>query len=216
MIGSGSRSLRSSGVGSSGSGALGSMWRRRLGLWLPALLFFLLNVGAFLLYRSSYADKTAGLEGRIRGREGELASLRERSDEVARLVGQANQRRDQLQELYRDRFSTRRERLTQIIEEVRELADQAGLEPQAISYPEEEIAGYALVERSFVFNVEGSYQQLRRFVNFMELSPSFLALRKIQMAGDPGAPGADLRINLTLSTLFADETLAGTAGEGES
>ncbi len=190
-----------------------TMWRRRLGSWLPALLFFLLNVGAHMVYRLSYADETAGLESRIATREGELASLSQRRAELDALVTQARLNQEQIEELYRERFSTRRRRLTKITAEIRQLAGQAGLEPQSISYPEEEVDGYSLVERSFVFSVEGSYQQLRRFVNFLELSPSFLALRRVSLVGTSGGSEELLRMNLTMSTLFVrDDALPPVRG----
>ena len=182
-----------------------SIWRRRLWLWLPALLFFLLNVAAYGIYRTSYADQTAGLESRIATREGELASLSERRAELEALVTQARLNKEQIEELYSERFSTRRRRLTRMTAEIRELAGQAGLEPKNISYPEEEVDDYSLIERSFVFSVEGSYQQLRRFVNFLELSPSFLALRRVTLNGMAGGSETEVRMSLTMSTLFTQD-----------
>ncbi len=182
-----------------------SMWRRRVWLWVPALLFFLLNVGAYGVYRTSYADQTAGLESRIATREGELESLSERRGELDALVTQARLNQEQIEDLYRDRFSTRRQRLTRATAEIRELAGQAGLEVRSIAYPEEEVEGYSLIERSFIFSVEGTYQQLRRFVNFLEISPSFLALRRITLSGTSGGSEELLRMSLTMSTLFAEE-----------
>ncbi len=182
-----------------------SIWRRRLWLWLPALLFLLLNVVAFGIYRFSYADQTAGLESRIATREGELASLSKHRAELEALVTQARLNKKQIEELYSERFSTRRRRLTRMTAEIRELAGQAGLEVNNISYPEEEVDGYSLIERSFVFSVEGSYQQLRRFVNFLELSPSFLALRRVTLTGMAGPDEDTLRMSLTMSTLFTQD-----------
>ena len=76
--------------------------------------------------------------------------------------------------------------------------------PQAINYPEEEIADFHLVERSFVFTVEGTYQQLRTFINFLELSPSFLILKEVTVT--PASTTSNrLVLNLELATLFAEE-----------
>jgi hypothetical protein len=107
-------------------------------------------------------------------------------------------------EFYRERLSTRRQRLTQVTEEVKSLARRAGLDPRSITYPEEPIEGFAVVERKFVFSVDGSYAELRNFINFLELSPSFLTLKKVELAGDRRG-GGELSISLELATLFAVE-----------
>lgn len=180
------------------------VWRQRLGLWLPALLFFLANVLALAFYRLNYAGESAGLALRLQEREEQLASLQEERRGREELLAQAEANRRQVEELYRERFATRRQRLTQVSEEVKSLARRAGLAPQTISYPEEVIEDFQLVQRSFVFTVQGNYQQLRTFINFLELSPSFLTLKEVTLSGTAAGP-TNLSISLTLATFFATE-----------
>jgi len=87
--------------------------------------------------------------------------------------------------------------------EVLSLARRAGLEPEVLAYPEQEIEDYGLIKRSFVFSVSGTYLELRKFVNLLELSDSFLTLEDASMTQDP--KGSELRMSLRLSTLFAKE-----------
>jgi hypothetical protein len=185
--------------------ARGEIWRRNLRLWLPALLFFLLGLGALVFYRLNYAGESAGLERRLEERSRQLAALQAERAEKEHLVDRAEVNRRRVEEVYQERFATRRQRLTRVIDEVKSLARRAGLSPQAITYPEEAIEELALVERSFEFTVEGTYQQLRTFINFLELSESFLILKQVELSGaGSNRPGA-LRISLTLSTLFSQE-----------
>ena len=67
----------------------------------------------------------------------------------------------------------------------------------------------------------GELPKLRKFINLLELSDSFLTLEEVtlsegtaaqpgrpgrgSMAPVPQTPGSELRINLTLSTLFAKD-----------
>jgi hypothetical protein len=101
---------------------------------------------------------------------------------------------------YQDRLSTESARLTRIIAEVKELASRAGLSPSQITYPSEPLEDYGLRRRGFVFQVDGTYADLRKLVNLLELSDSFLTLEKVDLSG---ADGGRLRIQLRLSTLFA-------------
>lgn len=195
----------------------GEIWWRHLRLWVPALAFFLAGLGALAFYRLNYAGESAGLERRLEDRERQLATLVAERQEREHLVDRAEVNRLQVEELYQQRFATRQQRLTRVIEEVKSLARRAGLAPHAITYPEEAIEEFALVERSFEFTVEGTYQQLRTFVNFLELSPSFLILKQVDLSRGAGSRPGLLRIGLTLSTLFSQgEEAAATVLEASS
>jgi type IV pilus assembly protein PilO len=190
----------------------GDIWRQRLWVWVPALVFFAANAVAWGVYRFGYADRNLSLAEDL-GRQKQEA--KQQTAEAARLknlwdLAQSNQ--DQVKQLYQEHFSTRRRRLTEVTAEVKSLAEKAGMRPKALSYPEQEIQAYGLVKRSFVFSVEGTYLDLRKFINLLELSDSFLTLESMALAGG-GGKGQELRIDLTLSTLFAKEGAA-PAGAG--
>lgn len=178
------------------------MWRRRLGVWLPALIFFLVNLAFFSAYRLVYAGRVESLRGSLEQRQERLAELQERSQTLTRNVARTRSAHLRMEELYRERLATERRRFTAVTAEIRDLARRAGLEPSAISYPTEEIEGYGLVKRYFTFNVEGTYADLRRFVNFLELTPSFVTLEEVSLSG---GEGSRLGIRLSLSTLFVEE-----------
>ena len=77
-------------------------------------------------------------------------------------------------------------------------------------YPGEALEEFDLVRRSIVFSVEGSYQQLRRFIHSLERSDQFLILDEVG-ASDRGDEGSNLRVRLRVSTLFVEES-----GNGEA
>ena len=181
-----------------------SIWTARLWVWLPALLFFLVNAGVFSVYRMGYAGQVQSLEEDLTLGHGAAPAPGHGPPPPRAVPGQrCEANREGIAELYAERFSTRRQRLTEVTIEVKWLARQAGLDPQAITYPEERIESYGLVKRSFKFGVQGTYAELRRFINLLELSPSFLTLEGVTLA--QGTQGAELRMDLALSTLFATE-----------
>lgn len=181
---------------------MSTIWRRRLAVWVPALVFFLANLALFSAYRLVYAGRIESLRGTLEQREERLGELQGRSEALTGLVARARTSRLGVNELYRDRLSTERGRFTAVTAEIRDLARRAGLEPTAMSYPTEEIEDYGLVKRYFTFNVQGTYVELRRFVNFLELTPSFVTLEEVSLSG---GEGPQLGIRLRLSTMFAEE-----------
>ncbi len=181
---------------------LDEIWRRRLWIWLPALLFFLANAGAFTVYRLGYAGNVQSLGRDIDGEKAELKKLESDRLGLEKLISRADANRRQVDGLYQ-RFATRRQRLTDATAEVQNLARRAGLDPRSISYPEQEIEDYGLVKRSFVFSADGTYLNLRKFLDLLELSDSFLTLEDASLS--EASKGQELHINLTLSTLFTKE-----------
>jgi Tfp pilus assembly protein PilO len=180
------------------------IWRQRLWIWLPALLFFLANGIAFSVYKFGYAGRMQSLDAQLAAQvaqEKDVAGERRKLEDRLR---QVQVTKEAVRRLYADRFSTRRRRLTGITAEVKQLARKAGLDPRSITYPEETIQEYGLVKRSFIFSVEGTYLDLRKFINLLELTDSFLTLEDVTLT-DVGEEGPELRMNLTLSTLFAKE-----------
>lgn len=180
------------------------IWRLRLWVWVPALLFFLANATAYVVYRFGFADRVASLETSLEETQKELDSLKPRRTRVERLIERSRRNDVEIDSLYDERFSTRSERLTRITAEVKRLARTAGLDPLQITYPEERIEEFGLIKRSFSFPVEGNYLELRKLMNLLELSDSFVTLEEVTLAGEADQ-GPELNIRLLISTLFARE-----------
>jgi len=199
----------------------GEIWRQRLWVWVPALVFFLANATAYTVYRFGFADRVASLRQDLKDEKQKLDPLSARKKKLEGLLALSERNELEIRKLYADTFATRKQRLTEITAEVKTLARKAGLDPKSLSYPETKIQRYGLIKRSFIFQVEGSYLELRKLINLLELSDSFLTLEEVTlsegnagkparpgrggMAPVPGDPGSELRINLTLSTLFAKD-----------
>lgn len=181
------------------------IWRQRLWIWVPALLFFLANAVAFSVYRFGYAGQVQSIEADMDSVREQLAPLQQRRAVLERRLQRARAAETAVRQLYADRFSTRSQRLTRVTTEVKTLARKAGLNPKTITYPEQAIEDYGLVKRSFVFPVEGTYGELRQFLNLLELTDSFLTLEAVTLSEESHDQGPELHMSLTLSTLFARE-----------
>lgn len=189
-----------------------STWRtvlqRQPSLWAVPLGVLLIGLAGLALYRSNFAGESQGLSRRVEEKEQQVAAIERERLGLAAFVERAEVNHRLVEEFYHDRLATRRQRLTQVTEEIKSLARRAGLDPKAINYPESSVSDYALVERSFVFTVQGRYSALANFVNLLELSPSFLILERLELSGERDDPD-EVRISLALSTLFARDEAAG-------
>lgn len=189
------------------------VWRARIWLWAPALGFFAVALIALLVYQVRFAGEAEVSEASVQRGRTALAELEADRRRLEGNLERIRSNRENLAHFYQQRLATESERLTEVIAEVRELARTAGLEPTSVSYPDEPIEGFGLRERAFVFGVQGRYEDLRKLMNLLELSESFLSLEAVSLVGD--ARGGSLRIDLRISTLFAmegSELLAGGAG----
>lgn len=213
------------------TGARGDIWRQRLWVWATALVFVALNGIGLLVYLFAYSDRVKTLEVDLSDqgkRQAEVHAAHLHSEDLLR---QARLNRERILQLYDEHFSTRRRRLTGVTAEVKELAKRSGLVPRSITYPEEQIQQYGLIKRSFIFAVDGTYADLRKFINLLELSDSFLTLEDVALAEEGGranrsgfsppaglsqpaatappgagpAPPGALRMGLTISTLFSSQ-----------
>ena len=180
----------------------GGIWRAKVSLWLPALLFVLANVGALFVYRTFYAGEVRDLDQRLAAREEILVDLSRARQQRDDLVSLAEAGRQGIEQLHRERFSTEEKRLTAVINEVKTLARRAGLEPTAVNYPDEAYEEFGLRQRALAFGVQGSYRQLRQFINLLELSDSFLVLEEVRLS-DAAGSDQNLRISLRVKTLFS-------------
>ncbi len=173
---------------------------RRNRWWLAPAVILIINIVVLSTYRSLYSGRVDVLSEAIDAETNQLERLKTQQDGIAALVGRSVAADEGIALLYGQHFATESERLTEVISEVRELANRAGVIPDRISYPEEFFEDYGLIKRSMVFSVEGTYQELRLFVNYLEQSSSFLVLESLGLQdGDEGR----LRIRTTLSTLFS-------------
>lgn len=195
--------------------SVGEIWRQRLWVWVPALLFFLLNAGGFAVYRLGYADRVQSLEGSLEDRREELANLAEEAKKEEALLNRIRTNQQDRARLY-ELFSSRSRRLTAVSQEVRSLARRAGLDPSTFNYGEEEVEAYGLIKRTFSFSVEGTYPELRQFINLLELSPTFLTLEDVTLAERGEGQGPELRMTLMLSTLFTVEAGDVQAAAGDN
>jgi cell division protein FtsB len=187
----------------------GEIWRQRLWIWVPAVLFFLANAVAFSVYKLGYAGRVDELDDEIHAQQEQVRQLDGSRQQIEAMIARVRTNEEEVQHLYTDRLSTRSRRLTRVTKEIKDMAQQAGMVPRSFSYPEEALEDYGLIKHSFVFSGLGTYAELRRIIGLIEKSPSFISIEEVNVTGN--AEGPELRIDLTLSTFFAMDAEDGGA-----
>lgn len=182
--------------------AMPAAWRMRWWRWALPLALVLANAALLVVHPGRTGAGFADTERVLARETRSLQSLADKESALEATLGRARSSREALTVLYDQRFATEAERLTRLINEVKKLAQRAGLEPQSISYPEETLDEYGLVRMSLVFGVQGTYPQLRMLVNLLERSDLFLVLDQIALTGSAKSV---LSISLQISTFFARE-----------
>ncbi len=189
-------------------------WRSRWWWWALPLAFCLLN-GVFLWMHREATSGFGQLQDELARKVRLSTSLEQQRDRYTALLATAERNRAGVAELYESRLASEADRLTEVIAEVKGLARRASLEPPSISYSEMDIEEHGLIQKSIVFGVEGSYSEIRRMVNFLEISELFLILEEIRFRENAGET---LGIDLVVSTIFAKTPSSGrsSAAAGET
>lgn len=178
-----------------------SPWRARLKIWLPALILVVLNLGVLSTYRFLLAGQAQIQAGRVERRQARVAELEAERLVLEETVTDVKRNRELVDRLFEGWLTPESERLTAVIGEVRGLAQTAGVEYSSFSYPDQLLEEEDLVKRSLVFTVEGTYLELRSFINLIEVSDLFLILESVRLTGG-SREGPQVRVSMTVSTLF--------------
>ncbi|MEO1366024.1 MAG: hypothetical protein AAFX50_02520 [Acidobacteriota bacterium] len=184
------------------------VWRNNPKLWALPVAFVTVNLLALVFFQTAFAGRVDALKQRYDNQAERLEMLRtesERAENFTRAVGTQTDAGDLL---YTDYFSSEGLRFTRTLREVRRLAREAGMNPRQFSYPQDVVEVYGLVRRGMNFPVSGTYEQLRRFINMLELTDTFITMEAVELGDIRGAregrADPNLSVNLRLWTMYVD------------
>ena len=178
-----------------------SAGQARLKFWLPALSLVGLNLAVLSTYRFLLAGQAQIQAGRVERRQARVEELEGDRLALQETLTEAKRNLELVDRLYGEWLTPESQRLTAVLAEVKNLAQMAGVEYSSFSYPEQLLEDRGLMKRSLVFSVEGSYHELRSFINLIEVSDLFLILESVRLTGG-ARDGPNIRVSMTVSTLF--------------
>lgn len=191
------------------------IWRERWVLLTVLAVLLAINVVYFFTYRVQFQNRVDDFEARRGTAENQLAQARaarlrtERTYEAYRSI-----ERD-ANTIFEDHWSTQPRRFTLLVAEVKRLTAASNMTPPRIAFqtaaavaapaPDSKTSRGAAIgakEVGIGFTVTGTYAQVRRLINLLELSRQFVIIDQISLSSHEGSA---LTLNLHLKTLFRDE-----------
>lgn len=190
------------------------IWREKRVLLIVLGLLLLANTLFFFTYRVQYVSRLQDLDARQEQSEAQLDQARNARMTAEQQLAAYKKVQADLQVLYNERWSTPMQRLTALIDEVKRLAAASHLQPPSYSFTNGESKQVSTAPStkgsigtntvSIAFTVQGTYEQVRRLINLLELSDQFVIIDAIGLGANGTATDKILTLNIRLKTLFKD------------
>jgi len=186
------------------------IWREKRILLIVLGVLLLANTIFFFNYRVQYVSRLEDLDTKQEQTKQQLNDARRARITAEQQLAAYKKVQTDLQMLYNDRWSTPMLRLTALIDEVKRLAAASKLQPPSYQFTSSETKndvtkgsiGTNTVE--IAFTVQGTYEQVRRLINLLELSDQFVIIDSISLGSSGVAAEKTLTLNIRLKTLFRD------------
>jgi hypothetical protein len=190
------------------------IWREKRVLLIVLGLLLLANTLFFFTYRVQYVSRLQDLDARQEQAEAQLDQARNARITAEQQLAAYKKVQADLQVLYNERWSTPMQRLTALIDEVKRLAAASHLQPPSYSFTNGESKQVSIAPSTkgsigtttvgIAFTVQGTYEQVRRLINLLELSDQFVIIDGISLGANGTASDKILTLNIRLKTLFKD------------
>jgi hypothetical protein len=185
------------------------IWREKRLLLIVLGLLLAANAIFFLTYRVQYENRLRALDVRLEQKKAQLEEARRARVTSEQQIAAYRKVQSDVRQIYDAEWSTENQRLTAFIGEVMKLAAQAG--SRTLSFQKNVAAkgarpsSAAATEVGISFAVEGTYEQVRRLINLLELSNQFVIIDQISLSSERGDK---LNMTIHVKTLFRDSTTA--------
>jgi len=186
------------------------IWRERRTLLVVLGILLAANTIFFFTYRVQFEERLRDLETRKGQMEQRLTEVRNARQLAERQYAAYRRVQKDIDEIYNVRWSTQSARLAPLITEVKRLAAASQLIPPTYSFSSASASANTKTDTTgtlnttvvgIAFGVQGNYQQIRRLINLLELSPQFVIIDSISLSS---AAEQNLSLTLHVKTLFRD------------
>lgn len=193
------------------------IWREKRNLLIVLALVLAANTMFFFTYRVQYQSRLDTLDTRLTEVESELEQVRNSRIRAEQTLQSYRKVENDVLEVFNDHWATQPERFTKLFGEVTRLAMASSLVPASYSFKRGEAKRISVggprqnlgaTEVGISFGVEGTYDQVRRLINLLELSRQFVIIERISLSASDAQV---LKLNLQLKTIFRDEQQPGVA-----
>ena len=162
------------------------IWREKRILLLVLAALLAANAIFFFTYRVQYESRLRDLESRRDVVKGELEAARHARVTGEQQLAAYRKVEKDIRQIYDGEWSTQNRRLAPFITEVMRLATLSKLIPMSYSFTGAtskgggKSASATATEVGIGFNVEGTYEQVRRLINLLEVSDQFIIIDQVR------------------------------------
>jgi len=185
------------------------IWREHRTLLTVLGVLLVANAIFFFTYRVQYEARLRALDARLRQAEDDLQRARNKRMQAEQQLASYNKVQADLENLYNRTWSTKPQRLTALINELKRMGAATQLDPNSMNFSQAQDkdaqkngrVGTSIV--TITFSVHGSYQKIRQLINLLELSRQFVIIDAIHLGGG-GSSSGELTLDLRLKTVFKE------------
>ena len=189
------------------------IWKEKRILLIILGLLLAANTVFFFTYRVQYQSRLDDLDERKAEAENQLAQTRAARVKAEQTYRSYKQIEADVDRIYNEYWGTQTQRLTAMIAEVKRLTVASSLVPTTIAFTSTGVAvkgpgqrrknePIGATEVGISFGVDGTYEQVRRLINLLELSRPFVIVDQIGLSA---REGNTLSFTLHVKTLFRDD-----------
>ncbi|HEV7765563.1 MAG TPA: hypothetical protein VGQ76_11220 [Thermoanaerobaculia bacterium] len=187
------------------------IWKEKRVLLIVLTLVLAANTIFFFTYRVQYQSRLNSLDDRQSQVQGELDQASTARVRAEQTFASYRKVENDVLLVFDEHWSTQHDRFTKMFAEVTRLAIASSLEPSSYSFAKRDakrIAGgvrggtLGVTEVRISFGVQGTYEQVRRLINLLELSRQFIIIEGIALTA---ADEQTLSLDLRLKTIFRDD-----------
>lgn len=182
------------------------IWREKRVLLIILGVLLAANTIFFFTYRVQYESRLSDLASRLDQTKAQLQEARHARVAAEAQLAAYRKAQNDIRQIYDVEWSTEPQRLTSFIGEVMRLGAMSKLAPRTYSFTGTatkgpKSTGTNAVEVGVAFPVEGTYEQVRRLINLLEVSDQFVIIDQIGLSS---STGDKLSVTIRVKTLFRD------------
>lgn len=163
----------------------------------------LLNAVVFGLLVLPGKARRIWLQSQLQTLDLQVAAARHRNELLKSRVTGLEQAQKDLQYLYTKVFESEKTGPTEIRLELEDLAQKAQIKRGDFTYGYDRLEQYRLQRFNLGVPVEGSYRNIRQFINSIERSKHFLILERVELSAEKQNPNS-VNLDFRLSTYLVE------------
>jgi len=160
-----------------------------------------LNLAFYLFFNMPRLRALESLEDRRNTAARDLRATAARVQKIQDFITRYDEQTRKLDDFYENLLGTQMDRMTTIQKEIRSIATEFHIDPEAIDYNPEEIEGAGMTLFQITIPLIGGYPNLRQFINRIESSKHLLIVDSVELTGAREG-GAMLSLTIKISTVF--------------